>query len=152
MKSQHRHWHRHCKNLIFAFRNFFEKIEHLCYFLCFVMTPGPFFYKQLFLYNFLLIHPNTSIAVTGKGYLNFRKNHSLVFRKNNCSKNFCIFLSKTSKVESFLSTLAGLPGTFPKGCLEQLFCRKPVSACFCEKELHSTHYLRNFPQFWKYAM
>ena len=29
-------------------------------------------------------------------------------------------------------------------CLEQLFCRKPVSACFLRKELHGTRYLRSF--------
>ena len=29
-------------------------------------------------------------------------------------------------------------------CLEQLFCRKPVSACFWRKELHNRRYLRSF--------
>ena len=29
-------------------------------------------------------------------------------------------------VESVLSTLVGLPGSFPKSILEQLFCRGPV--------------------------
>ena len=46
----------------------------------------------------------------------------------------------------FLSTLVGLPGTFPKCSLEQLSCKEPVSACFCKKELHSRCYLRNFPE------
>ena len=53
--------------------------------------------------------------------------------KKNCSKCFCILPSKTSRVESFLSTLAGLPGTLPRSSLEQLFCRVPVSTCFCKK-------------------
>ena len=37
-------------------------------------------------------------------------------------------------VESVLSTLVDLPGSFPKSLLEQLFCREPVDACFCTKE------------------
>ena len=46
------------------------------------------------------------------------------FEKNNYFKNFwifCILSSETSRVEFFLSTLADLPGIFPKRSLEQLF-------------------------------
>ena len=43
-------------------------------------------------------------------------------------------------VKYFSSTLADLAdlaaGSFSR-CLEQLFCRKPISACFLRKELHS---------------
>ena len=39
-------------------------------------------------------------------------------------------------VKYFSSALADLPGSFSR-CLEQLFCRKPVSACFVRRELHS---------------
>ena len=45
---------------------------------------------------------------------------------------FCLskfYMKKTSMVEYFSSTLADLPGSFRR-CLEQLFCRKPVNACF----------------------
>ena len=42
--------------------------------------------------------------------------------------------SVSDSVESFFSTLSSLPGSFPKSCLEQLFCRRPVSACFCRKD------------------
>ena len=42
-------------------------------------------------------------------------------------------------VKYFSSTLAELPGSLGR-CLEQLFCRKPVSACFLRKELHSRRY------------
>ena len=38
-------------------------------------------------------------------------------------------MKKTSMVKSFSSTLAHIPGSFSR-CLEQLFCRKPVSTCF----------------------
>ena len=55
----------------------------------------------------------------------------LVFWNNSFSKNFCILHSKTSRMESFLGTLAGLSGTLAKNSLEQLFPREPVSACFC---------------------
>ena len=70
--------------------------------------------------------------------------------ENNCFKNFwifCILSSETFRVEFFLSTLADPPGIFLKRSLEQLFWREPVSACFCKKDLHSTLYLRNFPEF-----
>ena len=40
---------------------------------------------------------------------------------------FC--MNKTSMVNHFSSTLADLPGSFMQ-CLEQLFCRKPVSTYF----------------------
>ena len=53
-------------------------------------------------------------------------------------------------VESVLSTLVGLPGSFPKSILEQLFCRKPVDVCLCTKELCSRHYLKNLPEFLKH--
>ena len=53
-------------------------------------------------------------------------------------------------VECVLSTLVGLPRSFPKSILEQLFCRKPVDACFCTKELCSWHYLKNLPEFLKH--
>ena len=46
-------------------------------------------------------------------------------------------------VKYFSSTLDDLPGSFSR-FLEQLFCRKPVSACFLRKELHSRRYLRSF--------
>ena len=49
-----------------------------------------------------------------------------------------------------LSTLVGLPGSYPKSILEQLFCRKPVDACFSTKELCSRHYLKNLPEFLKH--
>ena len=52
-------------------------------------------------------------------------------------------------VESVLSTLVGLPESFPKSILEQLFCREPVDACSCTKELCSRHYLKNLPGFLK---
>ena len=44
-------------------------------------------------------------------------------------------------VESFLSAPAYLPGSC-SCCLEQLFRRKPVSACFCRKKLVRRPYLR----------
>ena len=53
-------------------------------------------------------------------------------------------------VESLLSTLVGLPGSFPKSCLKQLFCRELLDACFCLKELHSRRYLKSFAGFSKH--
>ena len=61
--------------------------------------------------------------------------------------NFWELFSNTSILESFLRTIAGLPGSFPKTILEQLFCKEPVGACFCKKELHSRHYLWEFLKF-----
>ena len=53
------------------------------------------------------------------------------------------YMKKTSMVKYLSSTLADRPGSFRR-CLEQLFCRKPVSACFWRKELHSRRYFRSF--------
>ena len=68
-----------------------------------------------------------------------------------CSRKRLFELSEASVhiVQFFSYALAGLPGIFPKSFLEQLFCREPVSACFCKTELHSTRYLINFPKFKK---
>ena len=59
---------------------------------------------------------------------------------------FCFskfYMKKTSMVKYFSSILADLPSNFRR-CLEQLFCRKPVSAWFWRKQLHSRRYLRSF--------
>ena len=48
-------------------------------------------------------------------------------------------------LDAFLSTLARLPRSFPKSCLEQLLCRGPLSDCSSKKEFCSKRYLR--PQF-----
>ena len=44
------------------------------------------------------------------------------------------------------NTCAGLTGDFAKSCLEQLFTRASVSACFCKKELPNKCFIRNFPE------
>ena len=58
--------------------------------------------------------------------------------------------SKTSMVKSFLNTLPSFPGNVCC-CLEQLFCRDVVSACFWKKELRHGRYFRSFKntQDWK---
>lgn len=51
--------------------------------------------------------------------------------------------SKASMLESILSTLVDIPGSF--SCyLEQLFCREPGSACFRRKELLGKCYFETF--------
>ena len=130
-RHQHRHWyqhcHRHCKKVVFAFRSFFEKIKYLYFFLCLAMSSAPLCYKYLFLYDFLFTQPKVLIGALEKAVLTFRSIRPLVFWKNNCSKNFCILPSKTSRVDSFLNKLGGLSGIFLKSYLEQLFCREPVN-------------------------
>ena len=109
----------------FTIRIFF-KVECLCSFLWLVMVSVPLCYKYLVLYDFLSIKSKASIGVLEKSLLNIRKHPSWCFKKNNCSKNFCILCilsSETSKVEFFLSTLVGLPRITQKSSLEQLFCR-----------------------------
>ena len=53
-------------------------------------------------------------------------------------------------MEPFLSTLAGLPGSFPESCLGQLFKRRAYSACFSRKELQNNLYRRNFSELCKH--
>ena len=110
----------------FYHQNFFFKVEYLCSFLWLVMVSVPLCYKYLVLYDFLSIKSKASIGVLEKSLLNIRKHPSWCFKKNNCSKNFCILCilsSETSKFEFFLSTLVGFPRITPKSSLEQLFCR-----------------------------
>ena len=54
-------------------------------------------------------------------------------------------------MESFLSTLADLPESFPQNCLEQVFCKANLRASASVKRLHSWRYLRNFSEFQKCA-
>ena len=131
-RHHHRHWswlwHWHCKKIIFTSRNFFLKKEHLCSFFCLVLASVPLCYKYLFFYDTLFIYPKAFISVLEKDFLNFRRHLSIVFWKTNYFEYFCKLPSKMSRTE-------------------QLFCREPVNACFCKKELHSTCYLRSFPEF-----
>ena len=61
-------------------------------------------------------------------------------------------LLETSELESFLSTLADLPGSFPQNCLEQVFCKANLGAsASVKKDLHSRRYLKNFSEFQKCA-
>ena len=59
-------------------------------------------------------------------------------------------LSKISMVKFFSNALASFPVSVCC-CLEQLFCRDVLSACFWRKELHHGCYLRSFKkrQGWK---
>ena len=55
-------------------------------------------------------------------------------------------------MESFLSKLADLPGSFPQNCIEQVFCIANMRAsASLKKDLHSRRYLRNFSEFQKRA-
>ena len=59
-------------------------------------------------------------------------------------------LLKTSEVESFLSALADLPGSFPQNCFEQVFCKANLwTSASVKKILYSGHCLRNFSEFQK---
>ena len=78
-------------------------------------------------------------------YLNFRKLLQLFLETSQQ-------LLETFEVESFLSTLADLPGGFPQNCLEQLFCKANLLAsASVKKDLHSWCYLRNLSEFQKCA-
>ena len=59
------------------------------------------------------------------------------FEKIIAPKISAYFLAKHPGWCSFLSTLAGFLGIFPKSSLEQLFCRELLAAA---------RYLRNFPE------
>ena len=69
----------------------------------------------------------------------WKSRHQLLGISIGIAKNlFCLaksYMKKTSMVKYFSSTLADLPGSLSR-CLEQLFCRKPVSVSFLRKELH----------------
>ena len=132
--SQHHyhHWNRHWKNFLFCLQKFFWKNRSFLFFP--VLSISTTLLQIFISLRFLFIHQKASIGVLEKGYLNFRKDPSTGVLKNNCFENSCILLSKTSRVEFFLCILARLLETFPKSCLEQLFCREPFSTCFCKKE------------------
>ena len=90
-------------------------------------------------------HPFKSVYWCSRKSLFGLSEASVVLWENNCPENFHIVPSEKSSAESFLSTLAGPPGTFLKSSLEQLFCRESVSNCFCKRELRSIRYLGSFP-------
>ena len=115
----------------FCFQNFFGKTEHLYSFLCLVMVSVPFCNRYL-----LHIHPSKSAHwCSRKRLFEFSEGSVHWCFEKITSENFCILSSKTCRVESFLSTLAGLRGLLHKSCLKQLLCREPVSACFCKKQV-----------------
>ena len=143
---QNRHQHQHCKKSIFAFRKLFLKkkkniqvfpsaqLSHQYHFVtntCFSAVS----YSSIQRFSFVFQKKTV-----------FGSIHPLGFQNRDCSESFCILSIKTFSVESGLSTLAGLPGTFTKNPLEQLFYGELVSACFRKEEPHNTRYLRNFPE------
>ena len=65
------------QKIYFCLRNFFLKMEYLCFFLCLFMVSVPLSYKYLFLYDFLFIHLKASIGALEKCYLNIRKHPSI---------------------------------------------------------------------------
>ena len=81
--------------------------------------------RQILISLYFSIHPSKGAHLcSGKSLFELSEAfiHFIGVLKNNCSEKFCILPSKTSMVEYFLSTLKGLPETFPKSSLEQLFC------------------------------
>ena len=116
---------RHSQNLVFGlisinfllllsyvtFPNFFVKV-------CF----HPFFLNDSYFWHIM------TFALTKLFF--FRSIRPFVYGKYSSSKSFWKLPSKTSIVEFFLDTLAGLSGSFPKSCLEQIFCREPAGAAF----------------------
>ena len=72
----------------FCWQKHFEKLEHLCSFLCLIIASVP----------------SVPIRVSNGVHWCYRK-RVFVFLNNNGSKNFCIFPSKTSLEVSFLSIL-----------------------------------------------
>ena len=125
-KSGRQHLHWHC---IFSFffcltiLSCWKSRTFLWYLLWLVNRYHYHIAKIVYLYDLLFIDP--------------RKKGCLNFRITNNSENFWKLASKTSMMKFLLSIVVDLPGSFPKNCLEQLFCREPVDACFCIKELHS---------------
>ena len=124
---QHRNRHQHCKNLIFVLRTCFGKNR------TFMSNTSKYFftYAKLFrIYNFLVIYPKKDVhCVLQKILFEF----SEVFRESSCYKIFWKSPNKTSMMESFLRTLAGLSRKFPKVCLRQLFCTELAGASFRKK-------------------
>ena len=55
-------------------------------------------------------------------------------------------------MESFLSAIADLPGTFPQNCFEQVFCKGNLRvSASVKKDLYSWRCLRNVSEFQKRA-
>ena len=57
----------------------------------------------------------------------FGSNHRFAYNKDFSRKGFWIIPSKISTVQFFLCTTVDLPVSFPKICLEQLFCKELFS-------------------------
>lgn len=124
-RYHHRHWYRQSKSFFLVLRNYFLKIRALDSTLLFWLSyfvKVSLCYTYSFLYDFLFINQRRLFLFYKKAAWTFASTRLLVH-------------------------ILGLPGSFPKCCLEEIFCGEPVSACFCRKELHNTCYLRNFFEF-----
>ena len=87
-------------------------------------------YNDSFLYKFLPIHSKAPNGVLDKWIFEFSEAPiHYYFGENNYSEYFWQLSSKTSMLESLLSTLR----SFWRSSSEQLFCRELVCTCFCKK-------------------
>ena len=123
-RYQHRHWnwywHRHCQNFIFASEVIFWKNRMFFFELWYIISTT---LLQIHISLRFPTHPFKSVYWCSRKSLFGLSEASVVLWENNYPENFRIVPSEKSSAESFLSTLAGPPGTFPKSSLEQLFCR-----------------------------
>lgn len=123
------------KRFYFTLLFFVKKIDDLMFFLV-ISNSGPVYFA---------VPP---LVFQKQGCLNFQEHPSIIMiPKYSRTESFRKLLRKAFMMESFLSTISQLSEKFPKSCLNQLFCREPVSVCFCKSEPQNRRYLRNFPEF-----
>ena len=115
---QHRHWHRHCKKIIFAIRIFFKKKSRMFMFFLVLSYGISTTLLQILSSLRFPIHPVKGVHGCSRKKLSEHSEASvLVFKKDDCSENFCILciLSReTPRVEFFLSILVTFLGLLQK--------------------------------------
>ena len=118
------------QKIYFCLQNFFLKNRIFMFFLVFSYGISTTL-LQIIISLWFPIHPSKDLHWCSRKSLIELSETSVhwCFEKETVGI-LCILFSKTSRVEIYLRTLAGLLEIFPKSSLEQLFCREPVKAYF----------------------
>lgn len=123
-----------CLKFLFCLRKYFLKFTHQDFFLMLsYLASGlkkTFAPVTHFCTTFYLSIQRRPLIFQKKDGLNFLDKKYLLRKPLEISQE------KKSMMESFLSTLAGLPTRFRKTCLGQLYCREHDGAWLHKSELH----------------
>ena len=117
-KSQHNYWHCKIVILLCKFLFFLKKQQILCLIHLNLVVQHHYHFAHVSIQVSIQRHPSEFYKTS---CLNFQRYPFISFLNKQLLQFFRNILVKKSMVNSFLNTLADLPGNFPKRCLEKLF-------------------------------